>query len=115
MKSPSSKIERARWRLQAEQRAVAETQQSVGQKPTLEQFDYDQEQYLEALADYKLQSKLAEKEAQSRTQQVNQHEFQEVQQFKQREYEVMSEFPTISRKCMQTMSRLPTRWQKPFA
>ena len=46
--------ERDFWRLQAEQRAAAETQQSVGQKPTLEQFDYDQEQYLEALADYKL-------------------------------------------------------------
>jgi len=90
--------ERDFWRLQAEQRAAAETQQSVGQKPTLEQFDYDQEQYLEALADYKLQSKLAEKEAQSRTQQVNQNEFQEVQQFKQREYEVMSEFPDYQQK-----------------
>ena len=43
--------ERDFWRLQAEQRAAAESQQySVGQKPTLEQFDYDQEQYLEALA-----------------------------------------------------------------
>jgi hypothetical protein len=91
--------ERDFWRSEAEKRVVAESQQySVGQKPTLEQFDYDQEQYLEALADYKLQSKLAEKEAQSRTQQVNQHEFQEVQQFKQREYEVMSEFPDYQQK-----------------
>lgn len=91
--------ERDFWRSQAEQRANAEMQQiAIGQKPTLEQFDYDQEAYLDALADYKLQSKLAEKEVQSYKQQVNQQEIQEVQQFKQREYEVMSEFPDYQQK-----------------
>jgi hypothetical protein len=91
--------ERDFWRSQAEKQAKAEYQQySVGQKPTLEQFDYDQEQYLEALADYKLQSKLAENQAQVHKQQVNQQELQEVQQFKQREYEVMSEFPDYQQK-----------------
>ena len=91
--------ERDYWRMQAEQRALAEQQQfSIGQKPTLEQFDYDQEAYLEALADYKLQAKLAEKEIQSRTQEFGQQEIQQVQQFKQREYEVANEFPDYHQK-----------------
>ena len=89
--------ERDFWRLQAQQKAQ---QQSVPQmhKPTLEQFDYDQEAYLEALADSKVQTTLAQSMAQQAEYQQQQSTAQTVNEFKMREYEVMSEFPDYQQK-----------------
>tara|TARA_R110000822_G_scaffold3036_6_gene13862 strand:+ start:1463 stop:2275 length:813 start_codon:yes stop_codon:yes gene_type:complete len=89
--------ERDFWRMQAQQKAQ---QQAVPQysKPTLEQHDYDQEAYLEALADYKVHTTLAQSMAQQAEYQQQQSTAQTVNQFKMREYEVMSEFPDYQQK-----------------
>lgn len=90
--------ERDFWRLQAQQREMQSQPQINLQRPTLDQYDYDQEAYLEALADYKVQEKLVEQFHASQRLQQQQSASQQDVEFKQREYEVASEFPDYHQK-----------------
>lgn len=90
--------ERDFWRMQAQQKAQQAPSANPLQKPTLDQFDYDQEAYLEALADYKVQDTLRKQfEGYERSQQTQTNQ-QADSQFKMHEYEVESEFPDYRQK-----------------
>lgn len=66
---------------------------SIGEKPTLESCDYDQEVYLDKLAEYKLQERLAQHET-SRTEEARKLEEQrEAIEFRTRESSVRAEYP----------------------
>jgi hypothetical protein len=65
----------------------------IGEKPTLESCDYDQEVYLEKLADYKLQERLANSETSRAERERSAAEQQEVVAFKSRESSVRAEYP----------------------
>lgn len=65
----------------------------IGEKPTLEEFDYDQEAYLDALADYKVKQRLAET-ANSREENARKEQEQrELVDFRTRESSIRNEYP----------------------
>lgn len=90
--------ERDFWRMQAQQKAQEAQSASPLQKPTLDQFDYDQEAYLEALADYKVQETLRKQMETFEKSQASQTNAQTDNEFRMREYEVESEFPDYRQK-----------------
>jgi hypothetical protein len=90
--------ERDFWRMQAQQKAQEAPSAVQLQKPTLDQFDYDQEAYLEALADWKVQTTIAKTMADHEKAQSSQANQQSDREFAMREYEVEGEFPDYRQK-----------------
>ena len=74
----------------AQQRKVAP---DLGEKPKLEDFDFDQEAYLDALADYKLKQRLAESETSRAEEARIEQERREAIEFRTREHSVRAEYP----------------------
>lgn len=68
---------------QAQERAEREVPKPEG-KPTLAQFDGDQEQYLEALSDWKVDAKLAEAETRKREREKETAEREKISTYQQR-------------------------------
>lgn len=62
-------------------------------KPTLEQFDYDQDKYLEALADYRLEHKISELRQQSEKQQREEKQRERARILEERAEAFMAEHP----------------------
>lgn len=65
----------------------------IGEKPTLEQFDFDQDAYLEALTEYKVQQRLAESENSREENARKEQEQRELIDFRTRESSVRTEYP----------------------
>lgn len=79
--------------LETELAKNSKTEIQIGEKPTLESCDYDQELYLDKLADYKVQQRLAEAENSRANHAKAEQEQRELLEFRTRESLVRSEYP----------------------
>jgi hypothetical protein len=83
------------WEQQAKAKAETPTPkpESAEGKPTLAQFNYDQEQYLEALSDWRIEAKLAEAEKRKAESEKEKTEHERLATYRQRLSEFVVDHP----------------------
>jgi len=83
-KAEQAKREADYWRAKAQEDREKQTVAPATAKPTREQFDFDDEQYLDALTDWKIEERERARQTQKATKQREAQEYEQLTSFEQR-------------------------------